>query len=478
MAQTAQLRVVDRAENEAQRVFALQREAYLAHPYPSLEERKENLRKLDRVLTENAQAIADAINADFGHRSVEETLMAEVFGTVDGIRHTIKHVAKWMKPQKRAVSITFAGGSNTVIPQPKGVVGIVSPWNYPLFLTAGPLTSILAAGNRAMIKMASTSQNLARLLDEKFSAVFPEDTVKILPGVRAQDFSTLPFDHMIFTGSADAGRTVMRSAAENLTPVTLELGGKSPTIVCDDFDVTEAASRILYAKYLNAGQTCLAPDYLMISEAKRDAFVEAAKKIVAERYPDTNVQSYTSIIDEKSYRRLRATLDDAQQKGATLVPLVPGATFNDELRKIPPHLVLGVTDSMRIMQEEIFGPLFPVKTYGNLDEAIAYVNAKDRPLGFYLFTNDAKIQEDVLYRTISGGVTINNCVMHVAQHDMPFGGVGASGMGHYHGYEGFLEFTKLRPVFKNPRFSLLSMLYPPYTARTRQLLDLFIKYKP
>jgi coniferyl-aldehyde dehydrogenase len=191
-----------------------------------------------------------------------------------------------------------------------------------------------------------------------------------------------------------------------------------------------------------------------------------------------NEQSYTSIIDEKSYRRLRATLDDAQQKGATLVPLVPGATFNDQLRKIPPHLILNVNDNMTVMKEEIFGPLFPVKTYRSLDEAITYVNSKDRPLGFYLFTNDGRIQEDVLYRTISGGVTINNCVMHVAQHDMPFGGIGASGMGHYHGWEGFLEFTKLRPVFKNPRFSLLGMLYPPYTARTRQLLDLFIRYKP
>lgn len=478
MAQTVQLRVVDPAENEAQRVFTLQREAYLAHPYPSLEERKESLRKLDRILVENADAIAEAINADFGHRAIEETLMAEVFGTVDGIRHTIKHVAKWMKPQKRSVSITFAGGSNTVIPQPKGVVGIVSPWNYPLFLTAGPLTSVLAAGNRAMIKMATSSQHLARLLAEKFDAAFPEDAVKILPGVCAQDFSTLPFDHLIFTGSADAGRTVMRSAAENLTPVTLELGGKSPTIVCDDFDVDEAASRILYAKFLNAGQTCLAPDYLLIPEAGRERFIEAAKRIMPERYPDTNQQSYTSVIDEKSYRRLRATLEDAQAKGATLVPLVPGSTFNDALRKIPPHLVLNVTDDMTIMREEIFGPLFPVKTYRSLDEAITYVNSKDRPLGFYLFTNDARVQERVLYSTISGGVTINNCVLHVAQHDMPFGGIGPSGMGHYHGYEGFLEFTKLRPVFKNPRFSLLGMLYPPYTGRTRQLLDLLIKYKP
>jgi coniferyl-aldehyde dehydrogenase len=478
MAQTAQLRKIEHAENEAQRVFALQRAAYLAHPYPILAERKENLRKLDRLLVENAQAIAEAISADFGHRAVEETLMAEVFGAVDGIRHALKHLRKWMKPQRRAVSIMFAGASNTVIPQPKGVVGIISPWNYPLFLTASPLTSVLAAGNRAMIKMATNSQHLRRLLAEKFRAVFPEDTVAILPGVRAQDFSTLPFDHLIFTGSADAGRTVMRSAAENLTPVTLELGGKSPTIICDDFDVDEAASRILYAKYLNAGQTCLAPDYLLIPEAKRDRFVEVAKRIMSARYPDTNQPCYTSVIDDKSYKRLRATLEDAREKGATLEPLIPGATCNDPLRKIPPYLVLEVTDEMIIMQEEIFGPLLPVKTYRNLDEVITYVNAKDRPLGFYIFTNDATIQRRFLYSTISGGVTVNNCMFHVAQHDMPFGGIGASGMGHYHGYEGFLEFTKLRPVFRNPRFSLLGAFYPPYTARTRKLLDLMIKYKP
>jgi coniferyl-aldehyde dehydrogenase len=295
--------------------------------------------------------------------------------------------------------------------------------------------------------------------------------------VRAQDFSTLPYDHIIFTGSADAGRTVMRSAAENLTPVTLELGGKSPTILCDDFDVEEAASRILYAKYLNAGQTCLAPDYLMVPEGKRDQFVAAAKRIVAERYPDTNQSSYTSVIDEKSYKRLRATLEDAKQKGAELVSLVPGATFNDQLRKIPPHVVLNVTDDMVIMQEEIFGPLLPVRTYKTIDEVIGFVNGRDRPLGFYVFTNDKAVEEKLVYSTISGGVTVNNCMLHVAQHDMPFGGIGASGMGHYHAYEGFLEFSKLRPVFKNPSLSLLHLFYPPYKAKHRQLLELLIKYK-
>jgi len=476
MAQTAQLRRIDVAENDAQRVFNLQRQAYLRRPYPSFEERRENLDKLERILVDHSTEIAEAINADFGHRAVEESMIAELFTSVDGIRDTRKHLRKWMRPQRRHVSILFATGSNRVIPHPKGLVGVVSPWNYPLFLTVSPLTSVLAAGNRAMVKMATNSQHLCRLLAEKCLAVFPEDTLAILPGVRAQDFSTLPFDHIIFTGSADAGRTVMRSAAENLTPVTLELGGKSPTIICDDFDVDEAASRILYAKFLNAGQTCLAPDYLFVPEAKREQFVAAAKRIMPVRYPDTNQPSYTSVIDDKSYRRLRATLEDARQKGAQVVPLV-GTSFNDELRKIPPHVVLDVTDDMVIMRDEIFGPLLPVKTYRSLDEVIAYVNARDRPLGFYVFTNDKATEEKLVYSTISGGVTVNNCMLHVAQHDMPFGGIGASGMGHYHGHEGFLEFSKLRPVFTNPRLSLLHLFYPPYTAMTRRLLGLLIKYK-
>jgi coniferyl-aldehyde dehydrogenase len=328
-----------------------------------------------------------------------------------------------------------------------------------------------------MIKMASNSQHLCRFLAEKVRAVFPEDLVAVLPGVRPQDFSTLPYDHIIFTGSADAGRTVMRSAAENLTPVTLELGGKSPTIVCDDFDIEEAASRILYAKFINAGQTCLAPDYLFVPEAKRDQFVAAARRIMPQRYPDTSQPSYTSVIDDKSYKRLRNTLEDARHKGAEVVPLVPSASFNDELRKIPPHMVLNVTDDMTIMQDEIFGPLLPVKTYRSLDEVIAYVNGRDRPLGFYVFTNDTATEEKLVYSTISGGVTINNCMLHVAQHDMPFGGIGSSGMGHYHGHEGFLEFSKLRPVFKNPRLSLLHLFYPPYTNMHRRVMEFLIRYK-
>jgi len=477
MAQTAQLRRVENIENEAQRIFALQRQAYLRHPYPSLEERQANLLKVERILVDNADAIADAIKADFGHRCAEESKMLELFTCVDGIRHTKKKLKKWMKPQRRHVSILFATGQNRLVPQPKGVVGVVSPWNYPLFLTISPLTSILAAGNRAMIKMATNSSNLCRLLHDKFKAVFDEDTVAILPGVPAREFSSLPFDHLIFTGSADAGRTVMRSAAENLTPVTLELGGKSPTIICDDFDVEEAASRLLYGKFVNAGQTCLAPDYLFVPTAKRDQFVAAAKKIMQHRYPDPTQPSFTSIIDEKSYRRLRATLEDARAKGATIVPLVENQQFDDAMRKFPPHLVLDVTDDMIIMQEEIFGPLLPVKTYGHIDEVIEYVNLRDRPLGLYFFTNDKALEEQLIFRTISGGVTVNNAVLHVAQHDLPFGGVGSSGMGHYHGHDGFVEFSKMRPIFTSPKLSMLHQFYPPYGPQHSRMVNLLLKFK-
>jgi coniferyl-aldehyde dehydrogenase len=475
MAQTAQIRRIGPIESEAQRVFALQKKAYQLHPYPSLEERKEILNKIERVLLDNVDAIAAAINKDFGHRCAEETKLLEVFTSVDGIRFTRKKLAKWMKPKKRSVSAMFATGKNRLIPQPKGVVGIVVPWNYPLFLAISPLTSAIAAGNRVMIKMAANSSNLRELLAQKFRETLPEDTVAVVPGVSGEEFSSLPFDHIVFTGSADSGRTVMRAAADNLTPVTLELGGKSPTVICDDFDVETAADRILYAKYVNAGQTCLAPDYVFVPKSKRDAFVEAAKKILSKRYPDVTDSSYTSVIDEKSYRRLRATLDDAERKGAKAVKLVPNAEFSDSLRKVPPTVVLDANDEMTIMQEEIFGPLLPIKTYETLDEVIEYVNSKDRPLGFYVFTNDAKNEEKLLYSTISGGVTINNCVFHIAQHDLPFGGVGASGMGHYHGYEGFCELSKMRPVHKNPLFSGAQLFYPPYKKRHARLFNLLMK---
>ncbi|HXC50109.1 MAG TPA: coniferyl aldehyde dehydrogenase [Candidatus Limnocylindrales bacterium] len=477
MAQTAQLRVIHSAENECERIYKIQREAYLRHPYPTAEERRANLSKLEQILAANVDQIAAMIGKDFGHRCAEETKLLEIFTSIDGIRDARKKVGKWMAPERRHVSILFATGKNRVIPQPKGVVGIVVPWNYPLFLLMGPLTSALAAGNRCMVKMAANSTNLCKFLAGKFAEVFPEDTVAILPGVKGSDFSSLPFDHLLFTGSADAGRNVMRAAAENLTPVTLELGGKSPTVVCEDFDVETAASRILYAKYVNAGQTCLAPDYVMVPKDKRDKFVEACKRILPQRYPDTSDPSYTSLIDDKAYKRLRATLDDAVAKGAEVVPLVPGAQFDDKLRKFPPHLVLNPTEDMMVMREEIFGPLLPVKTYDHLDDVLRYVNSKDRPLGFYLFTNDKEREEKLIYGTISGGVTVNNCVMHVAQHDMPFGGVGSSGMGHYHAREGFVEMSKLRPVHTNPKLPGVEQFYPPYGRKHSLLFNMLLRFK-
>lgn len=476
MAQAAQIKEFVAPQNDAQRIFVRQKAAYRADPYPSYARRMDNLAKLETLLNDNADAIAAAISKDFGHRSVIETKLVEIFSSLSGIRDARKKLKKWMKPQKRHVSILFATGKNRVIPQPKGLIGIVTPWNYPLFLSIGPIVSALAAGNRCMVKLATNSDNLCRLLQKLCAETFGDDLVAFLPGVRGSEFTSLPFDHIIYTGSAESGRTVMKSAAENLCPVTLELGGKSPTIVCDDFDLQEAAQRLLYTKFLNAGQTCIAPDYLFLPEGKVDQFVAHAKTIVGDRYPDINEASYTSVIDGPSFTRLRETLDDAVDKGATAIKLVNG-DFNSDLRKFPPHLVINVTQDMRLLQEEIFGPLLPIMTYRSLDEVLDYINQRDRPLALYAFTHNQKIQEKILYSTLSGGVLFNNCVFHALQHDLPFGGVGASGMGHYHGYEGFLEFSKLRPVFNFPKFGKPDLFYPPYTRAHEKLYGLLNRFK-
>jgi coniferyl-aldehyde dehydrogenase len=478
MAQTAQITAFPtEPQNEAQRILQLQRRAYLENPYPSYEERRDNLLKLERILVDNQEAIAQAISKDFGNRSIEESKLLELFLSIDGFRYCRKRLKKWMKPQRRGVSIWFAGASNKVLAQPKGVVGVVAPWNYPLFLVMGPLASALAAGNRCMVKMAANSANLCELMHQLIQEKFDENTLALLPGVRGSEFTTLPFDHVIFTGSAETGRTVMKAAAENLTPVTLELGGKSPTIIADDFDVELAASRVLFTKFMNAGQTCVAPDYLYIPTATKEAFVAAAKKIMAKRYPQLDNGQFTTVIDDSSYARLVATMEDAREKGATLVNLAPGFEPNAATRLLPPHLVLDATDDAAIMQEEIFGPLFPVRTYTDIDEVLNYINHRDRPLGLYLFSNDKDLTDRIVKNTISGGVSINDCSFHVAQHDIPFGGVGASGMGHYHGHEGFVEFSKMRPIFSQFRFSALPLLYPPYGKVFRILYSLMIKLK-
>jgi coniferyl-aldehyde dehydrogenase len=460
-----------------QQVFEKQHHASRVAPYPTLQERLDSLNKLENLLKDNQQAIADAINQDFGSRSNQETRMLEVYGLVSGCLYAKKRLKKWMKPQKRHVGLSFMGATNTVIPQPKGVVGIVTPWNYPLFLAFSPAISALSAGNRCIIKMAAKSQNLARLMDKLVGEVFEPSTLAVIPGVSASEFTRQRWDHLVFTGSPETAKTVMATAAENLTPVTLELGGKSPTIITEDFDMNTAAERLLFGKFLNAGQTCVAPDYVFVPKTRINDFIEAAQRIVRKRYPTANSSDYTSIIDKSAFDRLTATLQDAESKGAKPINLLGDDPIDAENRKIPPHVVLDSNDDMIIMQDEIFGPLLPVKVYNSIDEVILYINQHERPLALYLYTNDKEIEQQVIYNTLSGGMCINDSVFHVVQHDMPFGGIGNSGMGHYHGKEGFIEFSKLRPIFKQGKKSAILAMAPPYGKTFETMYKMMMKLK-
>ncbi len=448
------------AQNSAQSLFHAQTDAFLESPQIPYEKRISLLKTIEAILIENDQAICEAISMDFGNRSIHETRILEISSSLMGLRYTRKRLKRWMAPKRRHVSLLFAGGKNRVIPQAKGVVGVVTPWNYPLFLAMGPMTSAVAAGNRVMVKMATNSQRLCRLLDRLFSEKISREYITFVPGVAASEFSSLPFNHLIFTGSPAVGRTVMKTASSHLTPVTLELGGKSPTIICNDFHFKTAVERIMFAKLMNSGQTCIAPDYLFVPEDKLEELIRTARSIVKKRYPTIATRDYTSIIDAKAFARLSATLADAREKGAQVINLLDGPESDEETRKISPVILTQVDSKMQVMQEEIFGPILPVMPYRDIEDVISYINSHERPLALYLFTNDRELSDRVIANTRSGGVTINDCAMHVAQHDMPFGGVGNSGMGHYHGYEGFAEFSKLRPVFKQSKFVLA--LAPPY----------------
>ncbi len=459
-------------------LFALynnQARAFLKEPEIPYEKRIELLKIIESILIDNDQDIYEAVSRDFGNRSIHETQLLEISPSIMGLRYSRRRLKKWMAPRRRHTSLVFAGGKNRVIPQAKGVVGIVTPWNYPLFLAISPMTSALSAGNRVLVKQATNSQELCRLLDRLFSQRIPREYVSFAPDAKAAEFSSLPFNHLVFTGSPDVGRTVMKSAADHLTPVTLELGGKSPAIVARDFNLTLAVERIMFAKLMNAGQTCIAPDYLFIPENEVDAFIRTARAVVKKRYPSIDTDAYTSIIDKKAFLRLEQTLADARQKGARVENLLNGPESDAGACKISPMILTRVNEEMRIMQEEIFGPLFPVIPYKDMNEVIRYINAKERPLALYLFTNDGKLSDRVIRNTRSGGVCINDCAMHAAQHDMPFGGTGNSGMGHYHGYEGFLEFSKMRPVFRQPRFAL--SLAPPYGATVKRVYDSVKNFK-
>ena len=464
-----------------QQAFDAQRTAYLAHPEPSFAERRADLDSLSRLLKENREALVAAINRDYGNRSEFETLFAEYFVVLETIHDTAKNLKKWMRPQRRKIDfLMFPGARNRVIPQPLGVVGVIVPWNFPLNLTFAPLAPILAAGNRAMVKMSENSHHLAQLLCELSPKYFPEDKLKFFDdgGGRGPAFSSIPFDHLLFTGSGATGRAVMANAARNLTPVTLELGGKAPAVVGPDFSVKTAAERIMWVKMFNAGQICTNIDYVFLPEGSVDEFSAHCKRLFAERFPDMNGADYTSIIDARSYARLQGALDDAQAKGATLVNLAEGQTPDVALRKFPPHLVMNPTPDMQLSQREIFGPILPIRTYRDKEEVARYINSHDRPLALYPFTHDRTLQAFYISRVMSGGVGVNEALLHVAQHDLPFGGVGPSGMGHYHSREGFNSFSKLRPIFYQGPISTIQMLFqPPYSKHALKLLNWLIKFK-
>ena len=466
---------------EFSQCFERQRAAYLAHPDPGHAERLADLQSLARLLKDNRQRLVDAVCADYGNRSEFETLFAEYFVVLESIADTAKHLGRWMKPQRRHVDMMmYPLARNRVVPQPLGVVGVIVPWNFPLNLSFVPLAAILAAGNRAMVKMSENSRHLAALLIELCPKYFAAEKLAFFDdgGGRGPAFSSLPFDHLLFTGSGTTGRAVMANAARNLPPVTLELGGKSPAVVGPDYPLRAAAERIMWVKMLNAGQICTNVDYVFLPEGKQDEFVAHCQRLVAERYPDLNGPDFTSIIDERAFARLQATLEDARVKGARIVNLAPGQTPDPARRKFAPHLVLDPSDEMIVSQREIFGPILPVRSYRSAQEVADYINARDRPLAIYPFTHDRQLQDFYVSRVMSGGVSVNEALLHVGQHDLPFGGVSASGMGHYHGREGFDTFSKLRPVFYQGPFSAIQMMFqPPYAKRAAKLLNLLIRLK-
>ncbi|MEZ4393473.1 MAG: coniferyl aldehyde dehydrogenase [Polyangiales bacterium] len=461
----------------AQTLLARMRRAHRAAPFSDAETRRRHLERLADVLLARREALADAVSADFGSRSRHETLLAEVWVTVNGIRHARAHVARWMEPQRREVPWAFQPARAELVPQPLGVVGIISPWNYPVQLALAPLTGALAAGDRAMIKPSEHTPATSELLRAMISECFAEDHVAVLPGDArfAEAFSSLPFDHLIFTGSTRVGRKVMRAAAENLTPVTLELGGKSPVIVGRDVEPRAAAAKVMLGKLVNAGQTCVAPDYALVPRARLDAFVAGARESVAAMYPTLRSNpDYTSLISAGHRDRLRAWLEDARAKGAELVELNPASESLEGTNKLAPTLVLGATDEMTVLQEELFGPVLPVLPYDSLDEAIDHVNDRPRPLALYYFGHDPGDVSRVLDETVSGGVCVNETLLHVGVDDLPFGGVGPSGVGHYHGREGFEALSKMKPVFHQARVNGSALLRPPFGAVAQGLLRLLL----
>ncbi|MCP3673837.1 MAG: coniferyl aldehyde dehydrogenase [Gammaproteobacteria bacterium] len=459
--------------------FSVQRDNFLSRSHESYEERKAHLTNLKKLLTNNREELLIAISKDYGNRSYHESLFAEIIAVTDDINSSIKHLKKWMKVQSRETDqMLYFGAKNRVIPQPLGVVGLIIPWNFPINLSFSGLSSVFAAGNCAMVKMSENSIHLTRLLMKLVPKYFKPEKLQFFEetGTVGIEFSKIPFDHLMFTGSGATGRKVMAAAAQNLTPVTLELGGKSPAIIDPEYPLLKAVERIMFVKQFNAGQICTTVDYVFVHQSQTIEFIEIVKKWIKQHVPDINSKDFTSIIDDRAFQRLSDLIDDAESKGATIINLCEQEK-QVETRKFPVTLVLDTTEDMIICNRETFGPILMVKSYSEPEEVIDYINSKDRPLALYPFTKNKALLELYIERIMSGGVTVNDALFHVAQHDLPFGGVGGSGMGHYHGYEGFITFSKLRPVFYQANITSMKYLMPPYGNFANKVFNLLAKLK-
>ena len=462
-----------------QSVLEKQRTAFTAALPEAMSVRRDRIDRAIALLVDNAESFAKAVSADFGHRSREQTLMTDIMPSVSAMKHAKKHFESWAKGEKRKPTFPLGllGAKAEVVYQPKGVVGVVAPWNFPVGMVMVPMAGILAAGNRAMVKPSEFTEEVSALFAEVIPKYFAEEEMAVFTGGPevGMAFSKLAFDHMIFTGATSVGRHIMRAAADNLVPVTLELGGKSPTIIGRSANIKKAGDRIALGKMMNAGQICLAPDYLLVAKDQETDMIEAIKAGVQSQYPTLLANDdYTSVVNGRNYERLQGYLADARDKGAELIEVNPaGEDFaGSNGNKMPLTIIRNVTDDMKVMQEEIFGPILPVMTYASMDEAVDYVNAHDRPLGLYYFGSDKTEEAKVLSRTISGGVTINDVVFHNAMEDLPFGGTGPSGMGNYHGVDGFKTFSHMRAVFRQTGIDVAGIggFKAPYGKTTAKTL--------
>ena len=458
--------------------FEAQRRAFAAESNPPLHVRMDRLNRLLALTNNHESDFIRAIDADFGGRSAHETRIAELFVVQSGIRHARKHLKHWVSPQRVATGLHFRPGYNRLLRQPLGVAGVVSPWNYPIQLSLGPALAALAAGNRVLLKPSELTPRFSELLDHLVSASFAPDELSVVNGGVdvGQAFARLPFDHLFFTGSTQVGRQVAQAAAANLTPVTLELGGKSPAIIDASCDMAAAVASIAYGKFLNAGQTCIAPDYVLVPTGLADIVADQLKAAITRLYPTLIANpDYTAIISTRHRERLLAIVQEAREGGARVIEVNPAKErFDENTRKFPPTLVVGAPAGTRLMREEIFGPLLPIIEYDGLDQAIAMVNRGDRPLALYWFGRSVVNRDRVLSETVSGGVTINDCLWHLAQEAQPFGGVGPSGMGAYHGEWGLRTFSKEKAIFYQARLNGTRLFYPPY-GKTFDLILQVIK---